>query len=198
MLSTYSTLKIIILQKTPLPVNKESGSFILLVLVLTSFLAGLSLLGFRNTIQSSKLTTEFINNKLAFLHAQVALYQAQSRIKRGQIYEIKTDYSPVDLANYPQLLGIRLLTTRVLLDEKGLWRDNQYVVLNWQLKSTSEKELVSSYIVEKLLLGDVEGKVQYFRVTAKGFDYDGINQVTLQAIVRSRDQLERLSWLQIP
>jgi len=181
-----------------LPVNKESGSFILLVLVLTSFLAGLSLLGFRNTIQSSKLTTEFINNKLAFLHAQVALYQAQSRIKRGQIYEIKTDYSPVDLANYPQLLGIRLLTTRVLLDEKGLWRDNQYVVLNWQLKSTSEKELVSSYIVEKLLLGDVEGKVQYFRVTAKGFDYDGINQVTLQAIVRSRDQLERLSWLQIP
>lgn len=187
-----------IFKKTPLPVNKESGSFILLVLVLTSFLAGLSLLGFRNTIQSSKLATAFINNKLAFSRAQVALNEAQSRIKLRQVYKINADLTPVDFGNYPQLLGTRLLTTRALLDEKGAWRDKKYVVLNWQLKSTAEKELVSSYIVEKLLLSDVDGKEQYFRVTVNGFDHEGLNQVTLQTIVRNRDQLDRLSWLQIP
>ena len=181
-----------------MPVNKECGSFIILVLVLTAFLAGLSLLGFRNTIQSSKLATGFINNKLAFSRARVALNTAQSRIRLGQVYKVNADFSPVNSGNYPQLLGTRVLTARVLLDKKEVWRDKQYVVLNWQLKSTFEKELVSSYIVERLLLSDVNGKVQYFRVTAKGFDYDGLNRVTLQAIVRDRDQLERISWLQIP
>jgi len=174
--------------------NKECGSFILLVLVLTSFLAGLSLLGFRNTIQSSKLTTGFINNKLAFSRAQVALSTAQSRIKLGQVYKVNAGSSPVDLGNYPQLMGTRVLTTRVLLDEKEVWRDDQYVVI----RSNAEKEIVSSYIVEKLLLSDVDGKGQYFRVTVKGFDYEGLNIVTLQTIVRKHDQLIRLSWLQIP
>jgi len=175
-------------------VNKECGSFILLVLLLTSFLAGLSLLGFRNTIENSKLTTGFINNKLAFSRAQVALNEAQSRINLRQVYKINADHSPVELGNYPQLLGTSLLTTRALLDDKGVWGDNQYVVVT----STADKKIVSSYIVEKLSLSDVDGKKQYFRVTVKGFDQEGLNLVTLQTIVRSREQLERLSWLQIP
>jgi len=182
------------LKKAPLQVNKECGSFILLVLVLTSFLAGLSLLGFRNTIQSSKLTTGFTNNKLAFSRAQIALNEAQSHINSGQVYQINTDLSPVDSGHYPQLLGVRLLTTRVIMNEISAWRDNKYVVV----KSTAKKEIVSSYIVEKLLLNGVDGKAQYFRVTVKGFDHEGLNLVTLQTIVRDRDQLKRLSWLHIP
>lgn len=139
------------LRVSPLPVNKQGGSFILLVLVMTGFLAGLSLLGFKNTIQSSKLTAGFINNKLVFSRAQAAMNTAQTHLENT-----KTQHTEV--------------------------------------KSSA----LSSYMIEKLLLAGADTNTQYYRVTTKGFDQEGLNVVTIQAIIRESDQLVRVSWQQLP
>jgi len=180
-------------------VNKQRGSFILLVLVLTSFLASLSLLGMKNTIQNSKLTAGFISYKLAFSRAEVALKKAEKQLRMDEQLHIKAAEIVEAKGHKGKITQDRLIISRVLLDDRRIWHDNkQTVVEAAKLAEYSSVTVTASYRVEKLLLVSKDGTTHYYRVTATGFDREGLSVVSLQTIVSYQDKLQRVSWQQIP
>ena len=173
--------------------NKQAGTIILFVLVMTAFLANLSLLGMKNSLHSRKLTRSLIGYQLALQRAEPALLQGESQLSQNASYLVGQQGRPAEPGKYPQLFGTTLLTTRLVLDKNGRWLDARYVH-----PTVLKGQVISSYITEKLLLKVGDTNAHYFRITAKGWGFAGNRAVVIQTIIRQQEQLVRVSWQQLP
>ncbi len=173
--------------------DKQRGSFMLFTLIIIALLTSVSVVGMQNTIQSSRLTQSYKSYALAEQRAQVALFNAYSRLNKIQMPLINSNNKPLVPGFYPQLLSVENKTVSAwrFVNSNDLWQDDSYVVVE---KASESSSYLSSYMIEKIELVVSKRPLQIYRITAKGYGLSTKTGIVLQVLVDLNKTKRQLSW----
>jgi len=185
---------------------RQSGSLMLLTLVVISLLANISLIGMDNAIHSNRLTTSFMSSSIALQRAQQAINLGETAIDQQVDFAVTSRFEPVSLGMFPQLhsFGSGYQSTWQQIIKNDLCFSNSHTVTQSLVKEPknkpssikANKKVVSAYMIEQLL-SESEAPARYYRVTACGLGLNGSTLAIVQTIVRYETRWQRVSWQQL-
>lgn len=180
--------------------QQQRGSFMLFTLVIIALLTSVSVVGMQNTIQASRLSQSYNSHSLAQQRAQNALFKAYSRLSDEGDFKVNSNNQPLQSGLYPQLIYFenRALSAWRYVDDYDLWRNKHYANIHTLSDSGfANHGYLSSYIIEKMLIGEKNKALNLYRITAKGYGLSINTQVMLQAVVNIDEHKRQLSWATI-
>lgn len=171
--------------------DKQKESFMLFTLMIVSLLASVSLLGMKNTIQSTHLAQSYHSYYFAIERAESALSAANKSINGQREYKLDSLNKPLGKGLYPQFIESDNLTYSAwqFVKARNLWRQPEYTVVQ---TDGENKEFISSYIIEKL--NSSQSDYLLYRITAMAVGLSQDSSVVLQSLVMAGGEKRRLSW----
>jgi Tfp pilus assembly protein PilX len=180
--------------------SRQKGLFLLLTLVLIAFVASVSLIGMQNAINNTKLVQSFMSHSLALQRAEQALLIAEKALDSKRQFILRSDDKPLNLGLYPQFMDTSsgLTSAWSKLESENLWQNPAYLVVQFSRGPViGPSPIISSYIIERLVVSHVSLSHNYYRITAFGRGYGSLSEVLLQSIVEVTQKKRRVSWQKI-